>query len=288
MKIFISWSGEGSKSQHVAKALKDWLPLMFQSVEPWYSKDDIYGGDRWNPEISEALDQTDFGILCLDKSNPDKPWLVFEAGAISKSVKTARVVPYLIEMEEADVPSGPLDQFQYRKATEVGTRKLVQEINDTLTDGKRSAAQIDELFDALWPQLKPKIAADALPELVVAPRTKTTEDLVKDVLGLVREIHRDSVQSRHRRSLAADSYVPRRFKVTAEKLCRELRDGSVAFKVNLARTGDESFQCRVQGIVDEEAVTEGVFAFSSSEMTSAAKFQSFLRDCALSVHPTES
>ena len=33
MKVFISWSGQRSKT--VALAFRDWLPLMFETIEPW-------------------------------------------------------------------------------------------------------------------------------------------------------------------------------------------------------------------------------------------------------------
>lgn len=42
MKVFISWSG--SKSQEVAKILKQWIPCVIQSVEPYFSSADIDKG----------------------------------------------------------------------------------------------------------------------------------------------------------------------------------------------------------------------------------------------------
>ena len=39
MKVFISWSGELSKN--IAEVIKKWLPCIIQSVEVFFSPDDI-------------------------------------------------------------------------------------------------------------------------------------------------------------------------------------------------------------------------------------------------------
>ena len=39
MKVFVSWSGELSKE--IAEVLKKWIPCIIQSVEVFYSPEDI-------------------------------------------------------------------------------------------------------------------------------------------------------------------------------------------------------------------------------------------------------
>jgi hypothetical protein len=79
MRVFISWSGEPSRS--VAQALRDWPPIVVQQVEPWMSDEDIESGGRWNDQIAAELEQADYGIICLTSTNLDRPWSLFEAGA---------------------------------------------------------------------------------------------------------------------------------------------------------------------------------------------------------------
>ena len=49
------------------------------------------------------------GIICVTPSNLEAPWILFEAGALSKTLENTFVCPLLIGLEPADV-SGPLAQ----------------------------------------------------------------------------------------------------------------------------------------------------------------------------------
>jgi TIR domain len=93
MKIFISWSGD--RSRLIAEALRDWLRLVIPRSEPWLSKDDIRKGTRWSTELATILEQAQFGIICLTPDNIDRPWILFEAGALSKALTNAYVCPLL-------------------------------------------------------------------------------------------------------------------------------------------------------------------------------------------------
>jgi hypothetical protein len=127
MKVFLSWSGE--RSRRVAEALRDWLPDIIQSIKPWMSATDIEAGSRWSRELWDQLAETQVGILCLTTSNQQSPWMLFEAGALAKSLANTFVCPYLIGMDQNDIKPGPLVQFQTKRADENGTWELLKTLN---------------------------------------------------------------------------------------------------------------------------------------------------------------
>ncbi|RWR47594.1 toll/interleukin-1 receptor domain-containing protein [Sinirhodobacter ferrireducens] len=109
MKVFISWSG--TRSRAVATALKDWLPIILEGIEPWVSDKDISAGERWAQSVAGELEAANFGIICITPENLNADWILFESGALSKSMQDARVIPLLFDLDFSDI-SGPLAQFQ--------------------------------------------------------------------------------------------------------------------------------------------------------------------------------
>jgi hypothetical protein len=87
MDILISWSGERSRA--VADTLKEYQPMIVNAFNPWLSSADIDKGARWSAELSAALATAKAGIVCLSPNNLTTPYILFEAGAISKTVENA-------------------------------------------------------------------------------------------------------------------------------------------------------------------------------------------------------
>ena len=96
MNIFISWSGD--RSRLIAEAIRVWLPKVMQSVKPWMSDQDISAGARWLTEVSSTLNTTSVGLICVTPENQHNPWLLFEAGALSKTIEQTCVCPIVFEM----------------------------------------------------------------------------------------------------------------------------------------------------------------------------------------------
>lgn len=183
MKVFISWSGQRSKA--VAHALKEWLPDVLQEVTAWMSEHDIDAGTRWAHKLSDILSESHLGIVCLTPENQKAPWLIYESGALSKSVQQSRLIPYLIGMSPSDLES-PLSQFQSVKADAAGTYKLLESINASSTS-PLSPDRVRRLFDKLWPDLENRItAAILISEQKVKVPARSDHDILNEILELVR------------------------------------------------------------------------------------------------------
>lgn len=110
MKIFISWSGR--RSQAVAEMLNDWIKCVLQASRPWLSTRDIDRGALWFSEIHDQLRDTSVGIICLTQENKERPWILFESGALAKGLSSNRVCTFLIDLKPSDLQD-PLAQFNH-------------------------------------------------------------------------------------------------------------------------------------------------------------------------------
>jgi hypothetical protein len=150
MKVFISWSGE--RSHKVANAIRDWLPMVLQYIKPFVSDEDISAGGRWSQKIADELESSNIGIICITPENISSKWILFESGALSKSVEKGKVIPLLFGLELSDL-QGPLSQFQAKKVEEAGIFGVVKSINE-VAKNKTDEDIISRTVPALWPQLK--------------------------------------------------------------------------------------------------------------------------------------
>lgn len=155
MKVFLSWSG--NTSHRIAEKLHKWLPMVIQKVEPYISTE-IEKGTRWGTDIAEELEKSSFGLACVTSENKDAPWLLFEAGALSKSVAEGKLAPLLFGLDQSDIQKSPLTQFQMTKFERDEFLRLLRSINDSI-DGPLDAGILESLFNALWPDLEKEIDA---------------------------------------------------------------------------------------------------------------------------------
>ena len=97
---------------------------MLPYVQPWLSQSNIPAGERWAQEVAKELESSNFGIICVTPENLGSPWILFEAGALAKSLQGAKVIPLLYGLEFSDV-TGPLAQFQAKKLGKEGLSEIV-------------------------------------------------------------------------------------------------------------------------------------------------------------------
>lgn len=193
MKVFISWSGNNSKK--LGETLRDWLPAVLQMVQPYFTPSDIEKGTRWNSEIAKELESSEVGILCVTRDNLHSDWVMFEAGALSKSLDKAHVCPVLFGIHNTDL-AGPLKQFQTTEFDKEDFKKLVSVINNKLGENKLPAKVLDSVFEKLWPELKTKI--DKILKKLGQDDTepiRKERDLLEEILGLSRATWRNTRKS---------------------------------------------------------------------------------------------
>lgn len=201
MKIFISWSGD--RSHALAEALRTWLPLVLHYAKPWFSTSDIKSGNRWGIEIAKELQDTNFGILCVTKDNIDAPWLLFEAGALAKSIDDGCVIPLLLDLEKSDL-SGPLTQFQAEKTDNDGMKRLIDSLNKAAPSAVPEET-LQPLFGALWASFDAKLSeipSSGAPQKKSRPQPEILEELVTSVRSVemrVRDVMDDFPENRMRR-----------------------------------------------------------------------------------------
>jgi hypothetical protein len=183
MRVFISWSGE--RSQALAHVLRDWLPLVLHYVEPWLSEADVAAGERWAQAIAKELEASNFGIICVTRENVASPWVLFESGALAKSMEGSRVVPLLLDLEFSDI-TGPLAQFQAKKVERGGISEVIQSINQTAGQPVPEP-RARQLFDALWPEFEKQVAnvPDQAPS---SGHLRSHSEILEDLVTSVRSL----------------------------------------------------------------------------------------------------
>ena len=171
--IFISWSG--NRSRWVADSLRNWLPLVIQAAQPWMSDTDIGKGARGLDEVARVLSAIQVGICCLTPENLKAPWILYEAGALSKTIgNEARLCTYLAAGLQYHDIEPPLGMFQATKAEKNDTRRMMSAINTAIGERPVPEPHLDAIFEALWPRLEEKLkslpkAEAAAPESVEEP-----------------------------------------------------------------------------------------------------------------------
>lgn len=154
MKVFLSWSGV--RSHKVALVLRDWLPSVIQEIEPYVSSEDIDKGARWSTDIAKELEDSTFGILCVTRENIDAPWLIFEAGALSKTMDKSFVSPFLFDIKRSEV-DGPILQFQSTIFEKEDLQKLVNTLNKACEKERLSPERLNKAFEVWYPTLEEEL-----------------------------------------------------------------------------------------------------------------------------------
>lgn len=186
MKIFVSWSGNRSKA--VAELFSDWLKCVIQVSQPWISTRDIDRGAIWFSEINDKLRDVSVGVVFLTQENKDKPWILFETGALAKGLTSNRVCTFLIDLQPADLQD-PLAQFNHTLPDKSGLWELTRTINTSLTENSLDEKILEKVFNTYWPQFENDFSQalehNPIGE-VIPPRSE--QDILSEILNNTRAL----------------------------------------------------------------------------------------------------
>lgn len=183
MNVFLAWSGEASKA--AATALREWLPMVLQRVQPFMSEEDIQKGARWRQDITKQLSSTSFAILCLTKDNLESRWMHFEAGAIATRSEANRVTALLLGIEHKDVVA-PLSDFQHTMLARDDVLKLVRDINGLFGTDAVDDVRLEKTFGRFWGDLESQLQAAMSKAGPKAVRRRQPEELLPEILEYTR------------------------------------------------------------------------------------------------------
>ena len=176
-RLFISWSKE--LASNIAPLLRDFCEDILGFSEIFLSQD-IDSGRRWGNEIASALESCDAGLIIVTSENLNAQWLNFEAGAISKKVKDANVIPLLWDVSVGDLSGSPLNQFQSKHINREGLWEVVQALGQLWSvnpDG------LERRFEKNWPTLETELAS-----LPAAKDAKSAEVAIEDVFSMLQRL----------------------------------------------------------------------------------------------------
>ena len=183
--VFISWSGELSKK--LAEEIRIWLPCVLPHIKPYFTPEDIKKGVRWETEIKTKLEDSDVGIICLTKDNINAPWILFEAGALSKKMDKTSICPILFNLRNADL-EGPLTAFQTTLFDKNDFKVLLTTINNnTNSDIKLETNTLNKIFEKWWPDIEKNIN-EILKNHVNTPYSsmRNEREILEEILELTR------------------------------------------------------------------------------------------------------
>lgn len=188
MKVFMSWSGQ--QSYAVADALGDYLRRVIQSLEPFLSSE-IGKGARWNDEVAGHLEARKVGVVCLTPSNLTSPWVLFEAGALSK-LRDGHVCTFLSGLKPSQIEP-PLGIFQATQDNQEDILKLLRTVNAIARregESKLGDEELVEFANAWWPTLEKRLKEAAALEASSDAPVRESREILEEILAIVRSTDR--------------------------------------------------------------------------------------------------
>ncbi|MGK7955998.1 MAG: methyltransferase domain-containing protein [Crocosphaera sp.] len=141
-QIFISWSG--SLGKLIAEYLYSDL-FSYADLRPWISSHNIAVGSAWFEETKEALNNSDYGVVCLTPGASKKPWINFEIGWLYGKLNNCKIITFGEEI------GNPLANLQRRNGLNRDT--WFELLREMIPTEDRSDKEIDLLINNEFPKL---------------------------------------------------------------------------------------------------------------------------------------
>jgi hypothetical protein len=126
-----------------------------------------------------------------DSRQPICTLVVFEAGALAKTIDDSYVVPYLIDddLNPSIDLKPPLAQFQARRATQSDTLDMILDINSVLHRIEPNAGlngeELRDIFDGyFWAELQKRL--DEIPKEPTPRPKRDTREMLEEILEQLR------------------------------------------------------------------------------------------------------
>ncbi len=157
------------------------------------SSENIDKGERWAMDIATQLQETHYGIICVTPQNLEAPWLLFESGALSKSMNHSKVLPIIFGLEQSDLTKSPLLQFQVSSFSKSEIKKVLTSINNSAPDAESVSAEVlNKSFERAWSELEDGINQPDIQNLLkeaakkkapAPPPSNSIETAVQEILS---------------------------------------------------------------------------------------------------------
>jgi predicted O-methyltransferase YrrM len=141
-QIFISWSGNLGKL--IAEYLYNNL-FNYADLTPWISSHSITGGSAWFEETKEALNNSQYGVVCLTPGTSKKPWINFEIGWLYGRLNNCKIITF---QEEVDNPLANL-----QRCDGLSKKTWTDILREMIPTQNRSNKEICLLIDNEFPKI---------------------------------------------------------------------------------------------------------------------------------------
>lgn len=108
--VFICWAGK------TAKKCTEFLYNLILNKIGDNNKNKIFYSEKTLGEIHintfQALNSAKIGIILIERFSINKPWLLFEVGALYNNSNGCTIIPVFINISQNEIVNSPLKNFQ--------------------------------------------------------------------------------------------------------------------------------------------------------------------------------